>query len=135
MKLDELIAGHVAGTTLEAASVKIFLKTPPQYYQWGINHALDESTLHKLIATDLFAFYFRYYLTGRHKTLQAVLREVRAFSRKDANWAHHLIRHSLALTRGALLNLEWYELMPRFEVAQETILSIASDPQDPFRPG
>jgi hypothetical protein len=82
MKLDELVAGHVAGTTLEAASVKIFLKTPPQYYQWGINHALDESTLHKLIATDLFAFYFRYYLTGRHKTLQAVLREVRAFSER-----------------------------------------------------
>ncbi len=134
MKLDERIAGHVAGTTLEPAHVKRFVSTPSQYYAWGIHHGLDKRTLNQLIATDLFEFYFRYYLTGRHKTLKAVLREVRAFSRDDANGAHHLIRHCLALTHRRLFQLEWYELMPRFEAAQELILSISPDPPCPSRP-
>ncbi len=134
MKLDERIARHLAGTTLDPASVKLFLRTPPHYHQWGINQSLDHLSLNQLTATDLVAFYLQLYLTGRHKTLKAVLREVRAFSQADANGAHHLIRHCLAVTCRRLLTLEWYELMPRFEAAQEMILSMAPDPHDSLRP-
>ena len=105
MKLDKLIAGHVAGTTLDPADVKLFLRTPPHYYQWGINHRIDQTSLNQLKATDLFEFYLRLYLTGRHKTLQAVLRTVRAFADQDASGAHHLIVYSLAGTRRRLLAL------------------------------
>ena len=134
MKLDELIAGHVTGTTLDPAGVKLFLRTPPQYHQWGINHRIDQTSLNQLNATDLFEFYLRLYLTGRHKTLQPVLRAVRAFASQDANGAHHLIIYSLSVTRRRLLELEWYELMPRLDNAQETILRLVPNPHYPLRP-
>ena len=134
MKLDELIADYVAGTTLDRAGVKNFLRTPARYHQWGIHHRIDPTSLNQLDATDLFEFYLRLYLTGRHKTLQPVLRAVRAFTRQDANGAHHLIVYSLAGTRRDLLNLEWYELMPRLDAAQESILELAPALADPLRP-
>ena len=135
MKLDELIAGHVAGTTLDPAGVKIFLRTPPQYHQWGINHRIDQTSLNQLNATDLFEFYLRLYIPGRHQTLQPVLRAVRAFARQDANGAHHLIAYSLRDTRRSLLDLEWYELMPRLEAAQDSILALAPALDESVRPG
>lgn len=134
MKLDEQIANHVAGTTLDPIGVKIFLRTPPHYHQWGINHQIDQRSLNQLNATDLFEFYLRQYLTGRHKTLQAVLRVVRAFVNEDASGAHHLILYSLEGTRQSLLKLEWYELMPRLEAAKEAILQLTSDLHYPLRP-
>ena len=134
MKFDELIADYVAGTTLDPAGLKNFLQTPPQYHQWGIHHRIDQTSLNQLNATDLFEFYLRLYVTGRHKTLQPVLRAVRAFARQDANGAHHLIIYSLAGTRRDLLNLEWYELMPRLDAAQESILPLAPALDGPLRP-
>lgn len=134
MKLDERIAGHVAGTRLDPAGVKRFLQTPPHYHQWGINHRIDQTSLTQLNATDLFEFYLRLYVTGRHKTLQPVRRTVRAFARQDANGAHHLMAYSLASTRRGLLDLEWYELMPRLEVAQQTILALAPALDNSSRP-
>ena len=135
MKLDDLIAGHVAGTTLDPAGVKLFLRTPPRYYQWGIHHRIDQTSLNQLEATDLFEFYLRHYVTGRHKTLQPVLRVVRAFVRQDATGAHHLIAYSLRDTRRSLLKLEWYELMPRLEAAQDSILALAPALDESVRPG
>ena len=134
MKLDERIAGHIAGTTLNPSLVKGFLQTSPHYYQWGLAHQIDTHALDQLNATDLFEFYLRFYVTGRHKTLQAVLREVRVFAQTYANAAHHLIVYSLEDTRQQLLTLEWYELLPRLEFARERALALAPDIADQLRP-
>lgn len=134
MKLDERIARHVAGTTLNPVLVKGFFQTSPHYHQWGLAHQIDQASLDQLNATDLFELYLRFYLTGRHKTLQAVLREVRDFAHEDANAAHHLIVYSLEDTRQHLLTLEWYELLPRLELARERILAIVPYGGYPTRP-
>jgi hypothetical protein len=134
MKLNERIDRHVVGTTLNPVLVKGFFQTPPHYYQWGLAHQIDQRSLDQLNATDLFEFYLRFYLTSRHKTLQAVLREVRVFAQKDANAAHHLIVYSLEDTRRHLLTLEWYELLPRLELAKEHALALAPVVADQLRP-
>ena len=127
MKLDELIAKHVADTTLSPALLKGFLQTPPQYRQWGVDHQLEPRALAQLNATDLFEFYLRLYLSGRHKTLQAVLREARAFLKEDPDQASAYMGYSLALTRQHLLALEWYELLPRWETAQARLVQLAPE--------
>ncbi|MFD2935065.1 hypothetical protein [Spirosoma flavum] len=134
MKLNELIASHVAGTTLDSASLKEFLQTPPHYYQWGINHQIDQTSLTQLDATDLFEFYLRLYLIGRHKTLRACLREARSFAQQDAQAAHYFLGYSLEDTRQRLLLLEWYELLPRLDLAKEKILLLVPDLDYPVRP-
>ncbi|RYF61115.1 MAG: hypothetical protein EOO39_31770 [Cytophagaceae bacterium] len=134
MKLNERIAHQTAGTTLNPVLVKGFFQTVPHYYQWGLTHQIDQRSLAQLNATDLFEFYLRFYLTSRHKTLQAFLREVRAFVKDDANAAHHLIVYSLEDTRQHLLTLEWYELLPRLEGAREQILALIPDVADQVRP-
>ena len=134
MKLHELITSHVGSTTLDPVLVKGFIQTVPHYRQWGLYHGVDPRSLDQLTATDLCEFYLRLYLTGRHKTLQAVLREVRAFVQADAHVAHHLIVYSLADTRQHLLTLEWYELLPRLETASEQVLALAPEVADQVRP-
>lgn len=134
MKLDERIAQHIAGTTLNPVLVKGFFQTSPHYYQWGLAHQIDQRSLAQLNATDLFEFYLRFYLTSRHKTLQAVKREVRIFAQDDTYAAPHLIIYSLEDTRQHLLNLEWYELLPRLEGAREQILALIPDVADQARP-
>ena len=127
MKLDELIVSHVGDTTLCPTLLKVFLQTPPQYRQWGVDRQLDAHTLTQLNATDLFEFYLRLYLSGRHKTLQAVLREARAFLIEDPDQAPAFMGYSLALTRQHLLALEWYELLPRWETARTRIVQVAPE--------
>lgn len=134
MKLNELVAIHVGHTTLSPALVKGFLQTSPRYRQWGIRHQLNPASLDQLNATDLFEFYLRQYLTGRHKTPQAVLREVRAFVGHDPRGAYHLINYSLANTRYQLLALEWYELLPRLQTAKKRIVELAPGIDQPTRP-
>lgn len=134
MKLDDLIAHHVAGTTLTPASVKRFFRTPPHYHHWGQNRQIDQISLDQLDATDLFEFYLRLYLVGRHKTLRAVRREVRIFAQQYPNGAHHLINFSMENMRRSLLGLEWYELMPRLKHAKKMILLGAPDPDYLLRP-
>ena len=124
MKFEDLITHHLSGTALDYASVKDFLSTPPHYYQWGIQHEIDQTALTQLNATDLFEFYLRFYLTGRHKTLQAVLREAREFVHQDANAAPYFIGYSLENIRQRLLILEWYELLPRLETARKQISAL-----------
>jgi hypothetical protein len=134
MKFDALLAYHLRGTALEPGLVKEYLKTPPHYYQWGLVHRVDQRSLDQLMATDLFEFYLRQYLTGRHRTLRALLRAVRVFARQDARGAPYLIGYSLASTRQHLLKLEWYELLERLETARLRILSLAPTPRDATRP-
>ena len=134
MKLDELITSHVRSTTLDPVLVKGFIQTAPHYRQWGLGQGVNQGSLDQLTATDLYEFYLRLYLTGRHKTLQAVLREVRAFVQADAHVAHHLIIYSLADTRQQLLTLEWYELLPRLETASEQVLALAPEVADQVCP-
>lgn len=134
MKFDALLAYHLRGTALEPGLVKGYLKTAPHYYQWGVAHQVDQRSLDQLMATDLFEFYLRQYLTGRHRTLRALLREVRVFARQEARCAPHLIGYSMASTRQHLLKLEWYELMERLETAQLRVLSLAPTPRDAIRP-
>lgn len=134
MKLDQLIAQHVGGTTLDSTRVKRFMTTPPHYYQWGISQHLDPVSLGQLAATDLVEFYLGLYLTGRHKTLQAVAREVRAFAGQDANSAAYLIGFSLAGMGRRLLAMEWYELLGRLEMAKQTIVPLLAEWDDPARP-
>ncbi len=135
MKLEALIAQHLRGTTLDYRSVKEFLRTPSHYHQWGKGHQVSQQALHQLNATDLFEFYLLFYLTGRHKTMQAVLRQVRAFAQEDAHSAHHLIGYSLSATRQHLLTLEWYELLPRLEAVRERALVLVPEVADQVRPG
>ena len=134
MKLNERIAIHVGYTCLDPASVKRFLQTPPHYHQWGLTHRIDQHWLAQLDATDLVEFYLRLYLTGRHKTLRACLREAHAFAQQDAQAAHHLLVYSLEAIRQTLLYLEWYELLPRLEDAKEQILLAVPDGGYPIRP-
>lgn len=121
MRLAEFVAAHVGQTSLDPVGVKGFLQTTPHYYQWGMIRGLNQTTLDQLTATDLFEFYLRQYLSGRHKTLHAVLREVRVFVGHDPTEAAHLIDYSLAQTRQQLLALEWYELLPRWQTAWQRI--------------
>ena len=130
MKFEELIEHHLTGTTLDYRLVKDFLKMAPHYHQWGLLHQVSSRSLERLNATDLFEFYLRLYLTGRHKTLQAVVREVRTFVHQDAYAAHYFIDYSLERTHQRLLCLEWYELLPRLEAARRHVLTLAPKPVD-----
>ncbi|AUD06748.1 hypothetical protein [Spirosoma pollinicola] len=134
MTLNERIRIHVGTTSLNPTLVKRFLQTAPHYRQWGLSHQVSQRSLDHLNATDLFEFYLRQYLIGRLKTLQAVLRETRAFVDQDANAAHFLIRYSLQGTRQQLLMLEWYELLPRLEAARERLVGLAPELIDQLRP-
>ena len=134
MKLTELVAIHVGHTTLSPAMVKGFLQTPPRYRQWGVYCHLAPAFLDQLNATDLFEFYLRQYLIGRHKTSQAVLREVRTFVDHDPKGAYHLINYSLSNIRYQLLSLEWYELLPRLETARKRIVELAPEIDHQTRP-
>lgn len=130
MTVNELIATHVGATTLDPALVRGFLQTPPPYRRWGVHCQLNQTCLDQLNATDLFDFYLRLYLSGRHKTLQAVLREVRAFVAGAPTEAPYLINYSLSQTRQHLLTLEWYELLPRLETARLRIVQVAPETDD-----
>lgn len=125
MKTNDLIASHVGETSLNPQAIKGFLQTPPPYRQWGVAHQLKPIILDQLQATDLFDFYLRLYLSGRHKTQQAVMREVRLFVDHDPVSASYFIGCSLMLTRRHLFALEWYELLPRLESAQLSISKVA----------
>lgn len=134
MRLAELVAAHVGQTSLDPVGVKGFLQTPPQYQQWGIIHRLNQTALDQLTATDLFEFYLRQYLSGRYKTLHAVLREVRVFTGNDPVGASGCIGYSLARLRQQLLALEWYELLPRLDLAQQQITALLSPVANPVQP-
>ena len=134
MRLTELITTHVGTTTLDPAMVKGFLQTPPHYHQWGIRRQLDQTILDQLKATDLFEFYLRQYLAGRHKTLQAVLRQVRMFRDHDPRNASFYVGHSLDLMHQQLLALEWYELLSRLDIARQQIIRLVSLAEYPVRP-
>ena len=125
MKLDELIASHVGATALNPQAVRGFLQTPPPYRQWGVARQLEPLILDQLKATDLVDFYLRLYLSGRHKTQHALMREVGLFVAHDPVSAAYFIGCCLALTRRNLLALEWYELVPRLEGAHQSIRQVA----------
>lgn len=134
MRLTELITAHVGATTLDPARVKEFLQTPPHYHQWGVHQQLNQTALDQLNATDLFEFYLRQYLSGRHKTLNAVLREVRSFRDQDPLNASYYVGYSLDLMHQQLLALEWYELMARLDMARQRIGTLMPLPKYPARP-
>lgn len=124
MRLTEFIAAHVGQTSLDPVLIKGFLQTLPHYHQWGVIHGLNQTVLDQLNATDLFEFYLRQYLSGRHKTLYAVLREARASVRHNPTEGAYFIEYSLSHTRQQLLALEWYELLPRWETARQRIVQL-----------
>ncbi|RYF54844.1 MAG: hypothetical protein EOO39_38785 [Cytophagaceae bacterium] len=121
MRLNQRITSLIGTTTLDPRLVKGFLQTPPQYHQWGVRRQFDQPVLDQLKATDLFEFYLRLYLSGRHKTLHAVLRQVGVFTSDDPIGAAWCIGYSLTQLRQQLLRLEWYELLLRLDIAQGRI--------------
>lgn len=124
MKLNQWVAIHVGDSGLDPASVRRFFQAAPHYHAWGLTHQIKSTGLAQLAATDLVTYYLRMYLIGRHKTLRACLREAQAFARQDIQAAHAFLVYTLNVIRRTLLELEWYELLPRLAVAQAQILAL-----------
>jgi hypothetical protein len=127
MKRDERIAHQIACTTLDPVLVKRFCQPSPHYYQWGLAHRIDQRSLEQLNATDRFEFYLRFYLTSRHKTLQAVFMKGSCIHEGRCSCGSSFAclftgRYSPALTYSG-----WYELLPRLKRSREQILALMPD--------
>jgi hypothetical protein len=70
---------------------------------------------------DYFEFHLRRYTVGKTKTMHRVFAEVRQFLDFDPERAQSFIPILIDRVEQTILLNEWYELMPRYEIARVRI--------------
>ncbi|GAB4017131.1 hypothetical protein [Spirosoma koreense] len=108
-------------TTINPASVQAYLLSYPRYYSAGYVKGANVYALQLLNNTDYFEWQLRRYLASPTKTLRGVFREIRAFQGFHYEHACEMITFSLAAVGETILVNEWYELMPRYQLARQRI--------------
>ena len=73
---------------------------------------------------DSIDFWFRRYLIGIIKDLRNVLKEVRAFQKRDSEYCKTGCKEIISNLEKLILEYEIYEMMPRFNHAKKQIEKI-----------
>jgi hypothetical protein len=110
-------------TTIDPQQVRAYLLAMPDYFGKGWDRQVSKTALKTLNHLDYFEFHFKRYLTGYPKTLRRVCEGVRAFVEHDSQKAQTMIALSLDGIEEVILENEWYELMPRYELARSRIVN------------
>lgn len=108
-------------TTISLGSVEDFLLGIPRYREAGYAVGVTPYAGRLLLRTDGFEFELRQYLAGESRTLYHLNRSARTFLALDDHAARTMISFSLNAVEAALLDNEWYEIMPRFRKVRQHV--------------
>lgn len=110
-----------SGTTIDPQAIEWYANSDPGFLACII--AVGGSTISREEANhaDYFEFHLRRYIVGKTKTMHRVFAEVRQFLAFDLQGAQSFIPILIDRVEQTILLNEWYELMPRYEIARQRI--------------
>src|SRR5919199_3730435 len=92
----------------------LYLLTPPNNYQGGVERGLKPYSQTLLQHADLVELAFKHHLAGMTTTYDAISVEIQSFLSFDSRLAPEMILCVLTTIQKDILREEWYELMPDF---------------------
>ena len=111
--------GH---TTVNLAALELYLRSDPGYLVSAIECGDDEFNQTIANHADYVEFWLRRYVAGADKTLHRLFVEVQAFLDFDEPEARLVIPVLFEKSvRQTLMDNEWYEWLPRYELARQRI--------------
>lgn len=111
----------LANSTINIAGLEKYLFTFPRYMEAGVKKDVSEPAIHFLGHLDAIEWWLKRYVGGKTKTLHRLFYEIRAFQQCNDKAARKMTAFALKVVGDHLLQQEYYELMPRYQIACQRI--------------
>ena len=118
---DNRIRTTFSRTTIDPQVIEWYVKSDPGFLACIIEMGGSEIRQKEANHADYFEFHLRRFIVGKTTTMHRVFVEVRQFLAFDSERAQTFIPILIDRVEQTILLNEWYELMPRYELAKRKI--------------